>query len=79
MINESKYIADVGLKIKCGYRHSLKYKCSVDEKCTLDDCHDIHAQWNNMFINRRKQASLNKRVINKDRFKLPIKCTGIRR
>lgn len=79
MINESKYIADLGLKIKCGYRHSLKYKCNVDEKCTLDVCHNIHVQWNNMFINRRKQASLNKRVISKNRFKLPIKCTGIRR
>lgn len=79
MINESKYIADIGLKLKCGYRHSLKYKCIVDEKCTLDYCHDIHAQWNNMFINRRKQASLNKRVISKDRFKLPIKCTGMQR
>lgn len=78
MINESKYIADIGLKIKCIYRYSLKYKCSVDEKCTLDDCHNI-LQWNNIFIDRRKQASLNKRVISKDRFKLPIKCTGMQR
>lgn len=76
MIKETNYLPTIGLGLKCKHKHSLKYKSDVDENCTLDDC-CVTAQY---IINiRQKQSSLDKRVISKNRFRLPIKYTEIQR